>query len=108
LTAAPFFIRNLISSPPSDTLRLASFGAGGMAYATLHGIGTHSKVKVACVAEVDSARLTNLKRNYDSAKVYDDWRQMIDTGPHARGQCGRRHAAWAPRLRAETARARLV
>lgn len=78
LTAAPFFIRNLISSPPSDTLRLASFGAGGMAYATLHGIGTHSKVKVACVAEVDSARLTNLKRNYDSAKVYDDWRQMID------------------------------
>jgi len=78
LTAAPFFIRNLISAPPSDTLRLASFGAGGMAYATLHGIGTHPKVKVACVAEVDSARLTNLKRNYDSAKVYDDWRQMID------------------------------
>jgi predicted dehydrogenase len=76
--AAPFFIPNLISAPPSDTLRLASFGGGGMAYATLHGIATHAKVKLACVAEVDSSRLANVKRNYEAAKVYEDWRVMLD------------------------------
>ncbi len=76
--AAPFFIKNLISAPPSGTVRLASFGAGGMAYATLHGIATHPKVKLVCVAEVDSTRLSDFKRNYDAAKVYEDWRQMLD------------------------------
>ena len=38
--AAPFFIRNLISAPPSGRVRLASFGANGMAWATLNGIAT--------------------------------------------------------------------
>ena len=30
LLAAPFFVRNLISSPPSEQFRLGAFGAGGM------------------------------------------------------------------------------
>jgi predicted dehydrogenase len=76
--AAPFFIRNLISAPPSSTLRLASFGAGGMAYWTLRGIATHPKVKLACVAEVDSAKLKQVKAEYGGATVYEDWRQMLD------------------------------
>jgi predicted dehydrogenase len=67
-----------MSAPPSGTVRLASFGAGNMAYATLDGIASHSKVKLVCVAEVDSARLADLKRNYGSATVYEDWRQMLD------------------------------
>jgi predicted dehydrogenase len=76
--AAPFFIRNLISAPPSSTLRLASFGAGGMAYWTLRGIATHSKVKLACVAEVDSAKLKQVKAEYGGATIYQDWRRMLD------------------------------
>ena len=32
--AAPFFVRNLISAPPSDQFRLGAFGAGGMAFVT--------------------------------------------------------------------------
>ena len=75
--AAPAFIRNLISAPPSSTLRLASFGAGGMAFVTLRVLATHPKVKVSYVAEVDSAKLGELKGKFDDAKVYQDWREML-------------------------------
>ena len=76
--AAPFFVRNLISAPPSSKLRLASFGGAGMAYSTLRGIATHENVTLACVADVDSARLGRLKQNYPDAKIYEDWRDMLN------------------------------
>src|SRR6266404_2040513 len=75
--AAPFFVRQMISKPPSGTVRVASFGGDGMAYYTLDGIGRHAKVTLACVAEVDSARLGKLKQKYPDAKVYQDWREML-------------------------------
>ena len=76
--AAPYFVRNLISAPRNGKLRLASFGASGMAFATLDGIATHPEVTLACVAEVDSSRLNQVKRKYPDARIYDDWRKMLD------------------------------
>ena len=76
--AAPFFVRNLISAPPGGKLRLASFGAGGMAYETLFGIARHPNVTLVCAAEVDSTRLKSLRDRYPDAQVYTDWRQMLD------------------------------
>lgn len=78
LGTAPFFVRNLISAPPSGKLRLASFGASGMAYATLDGIATHPSVTLVCAAEVDSSRLARLKQKYPEARIYVDWREMLD------------------------------
>jgi len=75
--AAPFFIRELLSKPPSGTLRLASFGANGMAFSTLDGIASHPKVKLVCVAEVDSSRLDRVKKKYPDAHLYQDWREML-------------------------------
>ncbi len=75
---APFLIRNLMAAPPSGTLRLASFGAGGMAYSTLNGIATHPKVKLVCMADVDATRLERARQKYPEAKVYEDWREMLD------------------------------
>jgi predicted dehydrogenase len=75
--AAPFFIRNLLSAPPGGKLRLASFGASNMAYYTLDGIARHPNVTLACVAEVDSSRLGQLKQKYPDAKVYRNWREML-------------------------------
>src|SRR5215472_15171933 len=72
--AVPFFVREMISKPPSSTLRVASFGGDGMAYYTLDGVGRHSKVTLACVAEVDGARLEKVKQKYPNAKLYQDWR----------------------------------
>jgi predicted dehydrogenase len=77
ILAAPFFVRNLISAPPSGTLRLGAFGAGNMAFFTIDGIARHPKVKLVCVAEVDSARLDQLKAKYPDPHVYQDWRQML-------------------------------
>lgn len=75
--AAPFFVRSMLSAPPNSTLRLAAFGAGNMGFETLDGIATHPKVTLACVAEVDSARLNRLKQKYPAARVYPDWRKML-------------------------------
>jgi predicted dehydrogenase len=78
ILAAPFFIPRLISAPRYDTLRLASFGAGNMAFATLDGIATHPKVKLVAVADVDSNAFASLKKKYPEARTYDDWRRMLD------------------------------
>jgi len=75
--AAPFFIRNLLSSPPSGKLRLAAFGASNMAFVTLQQIARHKDVTLVCAAEVDSSRLTQLKQNFPDTRVYADWRKML-------------------------------
>jgi predicted dehydrogenase len=77
LLTAPFFVREMWSKPPSGTLRLASFGADGMAFSTLDGIASHPKVKLVCAAEVDAARLDKVKRKYPEARLYQDWREML-------------------------------
>jgi len=77
ITAAPFVVRDLISKPRASTLRLAAFGADGMAFLTLDPIAQHPKVKLACVAEVDSAKLDKVKKKYPEARLYQDWREMV-------------------------------
>jgi hypothetical protein len=76
--AAPFFVRRLVSAPPGGKLRLASFGAGGMAYVTLFGIARHPNVTLVAAAEVDSTQLKQLKEKYPETRVYTDWRRMLD------------------------------
>jgi predicted dehydrogenase len=75
---APAFIKNLISAPPANRVRVASCGADGMAYSTLDGICTHPGTKLIAVAEVDSSRLEKVRRRYPEAKVYSDWRKMLE------------------------------
>jgi len=77
--AAPFFLKNLLSAPPSDRVRLASMGAEGMAWATLHGIATHPNVELICVAEVDKERTGRVQKTYPKAALHQDWRKMLDT-----------------------------
>jgi predicted dehydrogenase len=76
--AAPFFVRNLISAPPSGRVRLASFGANGMAWATLNGIATHASVDLIAAADVDTERTGRVKTAYPKAALYQDWRKMLD------------------------------
>ncbi len=82
--AAPFFVKNLISKPPSDTVHLASFGAGNMAFVTARMLGAHPNVKITHVAEVDSAMLKEIKEpgqyqaRFENAKIHEDWRKMLD------------------------------
>ncbi len=75
---APAFIQNLISAPPTNRVRVASCGADGMAFSTLDGICTHPGAKLIAVAEVDSTRLERVQHRYPDAKVYPDWRKMLE------------------------------
>ena len=76
---APYFIRNLRAAPPSETVRHASFGAGGMASADLQAIASHSNVKLICVADVDTHPSGILKSNrFPEIRVYQDWRELLD------------------------------
>lgn len=76
--AAPALIPHLISAPPAGKLRLASFGAGGMAFFTLDGIATHPNVVLAAIADVDSSQMARAAGKYPDAKRYGDWRRMLD------------------------------
>lgn len=78
LLAAPFFVRNLISKPPSSRVRLASMGASNMAWATLHGIATHASVDLVCAADVDTSRYSRVQSTYPKASLHQDWRKMLD------------------------------
>ena len=77
---APAFVRHLISAPPSGRVRLASFGANGMAWSDLTSHLAHPKVDLVTVAEVDSRRLEKLASKDPEAKVrvYQDWRRLLE------------------------------
>lgn len=76
--AAPFFVRHLLSAPPSDRVRLASMGAGGMAFATLDGIAKHASVDLVAAAEIDTSRTGRLEKVYPNARIEQDWRRLLD------------------------------
>ena len=78
LFAAPAFIPRLISAAPSERVRHASFGAGGMAGADLSSIASHKNVDLVAVADVDMARAESLKKQYPKIEVFQDFRKLLD------------------------------
>ncbi len=75
--AAPAFIPRLISAAPSEKVRHASFGAGGMANADLSAIAEHKDVKLVAVADVDLKRAEALKQRFPEIKIYKDYRVLL-------------------------------
>ncbi len=75
---SPCITRELIARPPNSILRHASFGAGGMAWADLTEIAKSRNVEVVAVAEVDRAHTTAVKKDFPAARIYDDWRVLLD------------------------------
>ena len=83
LFAAPAFIPHLISAAPSERVRHASFGAGGMAGADLSAIASHKNVDLVAVADVDSERGEALKKRFPNIQVFQDYRKLLDKlGPN--------------------------
>lgn len=78
--AVPLFVPDLLSKPPSRRVRHASFGADGMAWSDIGSLTSHASVQLVAVAEVDTARLANLRKRFGEGKVniYQDWRQLLD------------------------------
>ncbi len=77
--AAPSFVRELISKPPSRRVRHASFGADGMAGSDIGSITSHADVQLVAVAEVDTARGANIRQRFaNGTNFYQDWRVLLD------------------------------
>lgn len=70
-TAAP-------GQSPSETLRYACFGAAGRAWGNITSMAGVPNCTLVAVAEVDQNRLENLNRGFPGAKVYADWRELLD------------------------------
>lgn len=77
--AMPYVARtSWAANPPSNTLRHASFGGGGMAMADLTAISTAPNVKLVACAEIDPKRQAEMKERHPETKIYADWREMLD------------------------------
>ncbi|KAB2671450.1 MAG: Gfo/Idh/MocA family oxidoreductase [Verrucomicrobia bacterium] len=74
----PLIFRGLLANPPSSQVAHASFGAGGMAWADLTEIAGHKNVRVVAVADVDANRTAEFRKKFPNAKVYADYRQLLD------------------------------
>ncbi|MGO8736887.1 MAG: Gfo/Idh/MocA family oxidoreductase [Terriglobia bacterium] len=76
--AAPFITHGLMAQSPSSTLRHASFGAGGMALYDLTQVGNCKGVEIVAICDVDLGRTAEALKLFPRAKVYQDWRVLLD------------------------------
>ena len=76
--AAPFITSGLMARTRSSTLRHASFGASGMAFADLTSIGKCPGVEIVAICDVDLNRTAKALQLFPNAKVYQDWRVLLD------------------------------
>jgi predicted dehydrogenase len=76
--AAPFVARSWAGRSPNSVLRHASFGASGMAWSDLNELARHKKFELAAVAEVDLNQTAEVKKKFPQARIYQDWREMLD------------------------------
>ena len=76
--ASPFITRDVMANPPHNILRHASFGAAGMAGEDIREITKFKQVELVAVAEVDLSRAVEVTKRHPSARVYQDWRQLLD------------------------------
>lgn len=72
------FVRRLCAAPPSETLRHASIGASGMAWADIQALTASPHVQLVAVAEVDRSRLAEVMKRFPGVRVYEDGRELFD------------------------------
>jgi predicted dehydrogenase len=78
LWAAPALTRSLRAASPNEIIHHASFGTAGMAAGDIENLTRHPKLKLVAVADVDLGRAGALKKKFPDARVYQDWRELLD------------------------------
>src|SRR3989442_1522845 len=76
--AAPYITRGWMAQSPSGVVRHASFGSAGMAWSDVTEFAKFPQFKLVAVAEVDLSRTGPLKKQFPNAKIYQDWRELLD------------------------------
>lgn len=75
---APFGAGCLTTRSRAGTLRHASFGTGSMAWTDLTAIAKCPGVEIVAVCDVDLDRTLEARKLFPNAKVYQDWRELLD------------------------------
>lgn len=75
LALAPSFIGKM---GPHNRLRTAHIGIGGMGNEDLKAISSHTLVDVTALCDVDSNNLAAAKKMHPNAKVFSDYRVMLN------------------------------
>jgi len=63
---------------PSDKLNIAGIGAGGKGESDLAEFAKSPKANIVCFADVDERQIGNSVKRFPRAKVYRDFREMLD------------------------------
>jgi predicted dehydrogenase len=74
----PFVFRHAAAAGPNETLNHASFGASGMAWSDIRSLTASKHIRLVAVAEVDTARTADVRKNYPDARIYQDWRELLE------------------------------
>lgn len=61
---------------PNDKLNIAAIGAGGKGFSDIRGCDTEN---IIALCDVDETRAARTFKAYENAKVYKDFRKMLDT-----------------------------
>lgn len=67
---------------PVGKINHASFGAGGKAWSDIHALMQTGKVNLIAVAEVDDTRTANVRERFPEARIYKDWRVLLQQEGH--------------------------
>ncbi|MEP1088259.1 Gfo/Idh/MocA family oxidoreductase [Algoriphagus sp.] len=84
LAAAGFYIvpRHVLGGPgfiaPSDKLRVAGIGVGGMGWNDVSGVTRTEKADFIALCDVDDTRAQRSRDLHPNAKYYKDYREMLD------------------------------
>jgi predicted dehydrogenase len=79
--SAPFAFR-AHAAAPSETVYHASFGASGMAMGDIGSLSASKHLKLVAVADVDLSRTGEVRKRFPEAKIYQDWRELLDKEKH--------------------------
>lgn len=74
----PLFNIGVAGASPNEKVNHASFGAGGMAFYDLSRFSRSEHFNLVAVAEVDETRLGKTKEAFPDARVYKDWRVLLE------------------------------
>ena len=76
--AAPFIAQGWAKSSPNSRVNHATFGANGMAWADVQSFANHPSFQLVAAADVDTTRTAELRKAFPAAKIYQDWRRLLD------------------------------
>lgn len=63
---------------PSDTVYIAGIGVGGKGTSDLTGFAKSPNARIAFLCDVDDRQMAESKKNFPTAKLYKDFRIMLD------------------------------